>query len=79
MQNEIRAAADVPTLSATSEVEKGGELSENKNRAAKWQKHPRHTLIVAGRGLEEVSPQGVWYFDITISYACSINVRKIKV
>ena len=44
-----RAAADVPTLSATSEVEKGGKLSENKIRAAKYQKHPHHTLIVAGR------------------------------
>ena len=44
-----RAAADVPTLSATSRGKKGLKLSENKNRAAKSQKHPRHALIVAGR------------------------------
>ena len=46
---EIRAAADEATLLVTLRGEKGGELSENKNRAAKWQNCPRHTLIVAGR------------------------------
>ena len=49
VQNEIRAAADVPTLFATLGGKKGDELSENKNRAAKWQKRPHHALIVAGR------------------------------
>ena len=49
MQNEIRAAADVPTLFATLGGKKGDELSENKIRAAKWQKRPHHALIVAGR------------------------------
>jgi len=46
---EIRAAADAATLLAGSGGKKGGELSENKIRAAKYQKSPRHTLIVAGR------------------------------
>ena len=46
---KIRAAADVATLLATLGGEKGLELSENKIRAAKRQKRPRHALIVAGR------------------------------
>ena len=45
----IRAAADEATLLGTLGGKKGEELSENKNRAAKRGKHPRHTLIVAGR------------------------------
>lgn len=51
-----RAAAGVAILFDTLGGKKGAELSENKIRAAKYRKSPHYTLIVAGRGLEELSP-----------------------